>query len=140
MIHGQKQSPQAIKIIIIGKVSVGKSSLLLRYVDGVVSHHPATIGIDSKIKKISYKGQQYRLELWDSAGHERYRTIVYNYFTHSEAAMVVFDITDLPSLEDAAVWMQQIMLHCGQDIPIALVANKCDLLSPEDLALTLSSI
>lgn len=49
--------------------------------------------MDYKYKNVSYKGANFALELWDSAGQERFRTIVYNYFNLSKAACVVFDIT-----------------------------------------------
>lgn len=82
------------KTIIIGRSAVGKSTLLLRYVDGEYNPQKPTIGIDYRFKKVSYEGNEFNLELWDSAGQERYRTIVYNYFTLSKAAVIVFDITD----------------------------------------------
>jgi GTPase SAR1 family protein len=51
------------------------------------------------MKKITHKGQAYSLELWDTAGHERYRTVVYNYFSYAQAAIVVFDLSDEQSLD-----------------------------------------
>ena len=68
------------------------------------------------------------VELWDTAGHERYRTIVYNYFFLSQAAAVVFDLTDPSSLEEAKVWLQQVEAHCGERLPKVLLGNKLDLL------------
>ena len=81
------------KTIIIGKSGVGKSTLLLRYVEGEFNPQKPTIGIDYRFKKVNYENTSFNLELWDSAGQERYRTIVYNYFSLSKAAVIVFDIT-----------------------------------------------
>lgn len=121
------------KTIIIGRSAVGKSTLLLRYVDGEYNPQKPTIGIDYRFKKVTHANTTFNLELWDSAGQERYRTIVYNYFTLSKAACVVFDLTNEDSLADAKVWLQQLVLHCGNDIPKLLLGNKSDLLNPTAL-------
>lgn len=89
--------------------------------------------MDYKYKNVSYKGANFALELWDSAGQERFRTIVYNYFNLSKAACVVFDITSEESLNDAKMWLQQLVLHCGNEIPKILLGNKSDLLDPQKL-------
>lgn len=122
------------KTIIIGKSGVGKSTLLLRYVDGEYNPQSPTIGIDYRFKKVQHNDTTFNLELWDSAGQERYRTIVYNYFTLSKAAVVVFDLTEEDSLNDAKTWLQQLVLHCGNEIPKLLLGNMCDLLTPVKLA------
>jgi small GTP-binding protein len=121
------------KTIIIGKSGVGKSTLLLRYVEGEFNPQKPTIGIDYRFKKVSYENTSFNLELWDSAGQERYRTIVYNYFSLSKAAVIVFDITSEESLSEAKMWMQQLVLHCGNEIPKVLLGNKSDKLDREAL-------
>ena len=128
------------KTIIIGRSSVGKSTLLLRYVQGEFNPQKPTIGIDYRFKKVTYEGQSFNLQLWDSAGQERYRTIVYNYFNLSKAACIVFDLTNEQSLKDAKNWLEQFVLHCGKDIPKVLLGNKSDLLSSEELQQKLEAI
>jgi len=119
----------SIKIITIGKYSVGKSSVLEKYVNNNERNLKPTIGIDSLVKKILYNKQKYKFELYDSAGHERYRSIVYSYFREAQAAIVVFDLSDESSLEEARIWLKQILLHCGTNLPTILLGNKCDLYS-----------
>lgn len=92
----------------LGKISVGKSAVISQYVDGIHKKTQATIGLDTRYKIVNTPEQIYQLELWDTAGHERYRTIVYNYFFLSQAAAVVFDLTDPSSLDEAKVWLQQV--------------------------------
>lgn len=128
------------KVIIIGRSAVGKSTLLLRYVDDEFNPQKPTVGIDYRFKKVSYSGTEFNLELWDSAGQERYRTIVYNYFKLSKAACIVFDITNEESLTDAKIWLQQLVLHCGNEIPKIILANKADLLDPVKLKETLEKM
>ena len=100
-----------IKVIILGKVSVGKTSILLKYASNHHQLNKETIGIDVLTKVVSHAGKSYRLELWDTAGHERYRTVVYNYFYLANAALVIFDISDESSLDEARKWLTQIRLH-----------------------------
>ena len=121
------------KTIIIGRSAVGKSTLLLRYVDGEFNPQKPTIGIDYRFKKVTHNDANFNLELWDSAGQERYRTIVYNYFTLSKAACIVFDLSNEDSLNDAKTWLQQLVLHCGNEIPKILLGNKSDLFTPASL-------
>lgn len=63
-----EQTLKSFKTIIIGKSAVGKSTLLLRYVQGEFNPQKPTIGIDYRFKKVSHEGQTFNLELWDSAG------------------------------------------------------------------------
>ena len=133
MSHSDSLDVKSFKTIIIGKSAVGKSTLLLRYVDGEYIPQKATVGMDYKFKNVFYEKANFALELWDSAGQERFRTIVYNYFNLSKAACVVFDITNEESLNDAKMWLQQLVLHCGNEIPKILLGNKCDLLDPQKL-------
>ena len=100
-----------IKIIILGKVSVGKTSILLKYASNHHQLNKETIGIDVLTKVVKHMGKSYRLELWDTAGHERYRTVVYNFFYLANAALVIFDISDESSLDEARKWLTQIRLH-----------------------------
>jgi small GTP-binding protein len=116
---------------------VGKSSLILKYASQSVGLPRATVGVDILLKRLSHKGESYALELWDTAGHERYRTVVYNYFFHAQAAVVVFDLADEHSLEEARTWLQQITLYCGEAVPKMLLGNKSDLFAGEELAKTL---
>lgn len=88
-----------IKIIFIGRSGVGKSTLLLQYIEGEYNPQKPTIGIDYRSKKVSHKGKNFNLELWDSAGQDKYLSIVKNYFNRSKAACVVFDITNEISLK-----------------------------------------
>ena len=124
-----KSDIKNFKIIMVGNSMVGKSTFLVRYVDNTFNPQKATVGLDYRTKKVVKDGETFNLELWDSAGQERYRTIVFNYFKHSKAACVVFDITTPQSLEDARFWFKQLSIHCGDDIPKVLIGNKADLLN-----------
>jgi small GTP-binding protein len=95
---------ETFKAIVIGKSGVGKSTILIRFLEDKFIRTSATIGIDVQTKDVNYHGIKFRLELWDTAGQERYRTIVKNYFSLSKVACVVFDLTDEDSLDEAKSW------------------------------------
>ncbi len=104
---------RSFKVIMVGSSSVGKSTLLVRYIDDAFNPQKPTVGLDYRSKKITMNGETFNMELWDSAGQERYRTIVFNYFKLSKAACVVFDITNPSSLEETKFWLKQVNNHCG---------------------------
>lgn len=110
----------------VGNSAVGKSTFLVRYVDNIYHPQVPTVCLDYRVKKVKKNEETFNMELWDSAGQERYRNIVVSYFKGSKAACVVFDITDQKSLEDCKYWFKQLSLHCGDDIPKVLIGNKSD--------------
>lgn len=91
---------RGFKIIIAGSQGVGKSSLLLRYVDNVWSDNLlSTIGVDFKFKTIQLNGEKVKLQIWDTAGSEAFKSIVSAYYRGADAVMLVFDSTDRHSFE-----------------------------------------
>jgi Ras-related protein Rab-18 len=85
------QGIAALKILLVGTSSVGKSSLLLRYTDDEYlgpEEASATIGVDYKIKSISVGGKRYKLSIWDTAGQERFRTLTSSYYRGAHGVIV----------------------------------------------------
>lgn len=81
------------KIIIIGDSGVGKSNLLLRYSEGkFVDNYMMTIGINYVFKVISLGGVRIKLQIWDTAGQDKYKTITQNYYRNSQGVLIVFAI------------------------------------------------
>lgn len=93
------------KTIIVGRSSVGKSAILLRFVDGTFAHQNITVAVDYRFKQVTAGGHTFNLELWDTAGQERYKTIVYSFFKLSKAACIVFDLTNQTSFNDVDNWI-----------------------------------
>ena len=81
-----------VKVLIIGDSSVGKSSLLGRYADNKFASniHP-TIGMDFKVKMLEHNGRRVKLQIWDSAGQERFQTITQQYYRNAQGIIVVPD-------------------------------------------------
>ena len=96
-----------LKITLIGDASVGKSALLLRYVDDIFDeNYICTIGVDFKIKTLQVAEKQVKLQIWDTAGQERFKPITNCYFRGSNGALVVFDLTSRESLSSVDNWVR----------------------------------
>lgn len=89
-----KDYDRGFKIIIAGSQGVGKSSLLLRYVDNLWSENLlSTIGVDFKFKTVKVNGTAVKLQIWDTAGSEAFKSIVSAYYRGADAVILVFDNT-----------------------------------------------
>lgn len=116
------------KAIIIGDSSVGKSSLLYRYTDSDWNpHYIATIGVDFKVLTFERESKVVKLQLWDTAGQDRFKTITHTYYRGSHGVMVVFDLTNHQSFENVTRWLEEFHQFGGVDVPVVLVGNKADL-------------
>ena len=88
------------KVLIIGDSSVGKSNILLRFSDNIFYEtFLPTIGVDFKIKNLSVYEKQVKLNIWDTAGQDRFKTITAAYYKGAHGVIVVFDITDRNSFD-----------------------------------------
>lgn len=122
-----------LKIIIVGEGSVGKSSLLLRYADDkFIPENYSTIGVDYKSKPITINGENVILQIWDTAGQEKFRSITKNYYNGVHGALVVFDVTAINTFNQVKYWIESIK-EKDPLINIILIGNKIDL---EDRSVT----
>jgi small GTP-binding protein len=117
-----------LKILLLGDSSVGKTCFLLRYVEDTFTHnHISTIGVDYKIKLVNENNQLIKLQIWDTAGQDRFRCITKNYFRGSDGIMLIYDITNQMSFNNIRNWITQIKDSLGDEARITLVGNKVDL-------------
>lgn len=123
---------KSFKVVVIGDASVGKSSLIHRITDGEFWKCAPTIGCNfRKYVAESTFGESVNLELWDTAGEERYQSIMSMYYRHVNAVIVVYDVTNPKSfLNVTRYWMEQIKIYCNDPL-ILLVGNKIDLVRTE---------
>ena len=116
------------KILLLGDSGVGKSSIILRYIENNFSQNLMnSIGVDFKLKNIEVKGKKVKLQVWDTAGQERFRTITTSYYKGAQAIIVVFDITDRDSFEHVKNWMADVDKFAKDGVLRILSGNKCDL-------------
>ncbi|CAH0381137.1 unnamed protein product [Bemisia tabaci] len=120
------------KILVIGELGTGKTSIIKRYVHQFFSqHYRATIGVDFALKILNYDPQTIiRLQLWDIAGQERFGNMTRVYYKEAVGAFIVFDVCRVATFEAVVKWKQdldsKVMLPDGNPIPCILLANKCD--------------
>lgn len=122
------------KILVVGDIGTGKTSIIKRYVHGIFSmHYKSTIGVEFALKVINWDPKtEIRLQLWDIAGQERFGNMTRVYYKEAVGAFVVFDVTRLGTFEAAAKWKSDIdaKVTVGVEekpIPVVLLANKIDL-------------
>ncbi|CAH8841929.1 unnamed protein product [Trichobilharzia szidati] len=115
------------KLLLIGDSGVGKTCLLIRYVeDSFTSTFISTIGIDFKIKTIELEGKRIKLQIWDTAGQERFQTITASYYRGAMGIMLIYDITSRKTFDNIQRWMGNIQSLASEDVEKLVVANKCD--------------
>lgn len=116
------------KLLILGDSSVGKSSLLMRYVEDQFSDTiTTTVGIDYKMKKVKVDNLDMKLQIWDTAGQEKYRSLANNFYKNSMGVLLVFDLTNPNSFDNVRNWIRQIKKNADENVCRMLLANKADL-------------
>ena len=116
-----------LKILLIGDSFVGKTSLLLKYCDGQFPEaHMATIGVEFKEKIINVGKWKIRLQIWDTSGQERFRSITQNFYRNADGIIFVFDVTNRDSFSHIKDWLMDSQVE-DSDIKRMLVGNKIDL-------------
>ena len=117
-----------IKVTLIGESSVGKTSIINRYTrDAFTQELESTLGANYSQKKITLHGKKIRMDLWDTAGQEKYRAIGRHFYKDSYIVCLVYDITNKESFERIkTVWYPELKEHGEKTKILALVGNKID--------------
>ena len=127
---------EKIKVVLVGEASVGKTSIIQRYIDNSFSeNNSSTIGLSYVSKKLSIDKKNFRLDIWDTAGQERYRALTKVFFVDSQICILVFDITKKQTFEDIKnFWIKELEnVSSSNNIILGLVGNKCDLSDNEEI-------
>ena len=117
------------KYIIIGDSGVGKSCLLLQFLENSFKpNHEATIGVEFGTKVISIdNGLNVKLQVWDTAGQDAFKSITRSYYRNAAGALVVYDITSRNSFINVQKWLEEAKANGNREMVLALVGNKSDL-------------
>ena len=117
------------KVIIIGDSGVGKTTILTQFVHEIYhDNHDLTIGVDFGSKYVDVDGVDVKLQIWDTAGQENFRSISRSYYKGAEVAIIVFDSRSLNYLDKVNSWINDLHVH-NDDVKIIIVGNKKDMLS-----------
>ena len=84
------------------------------------------IGIDFKIKEVDIEGKNVKLQIWDTAGQDRFKSITKTYYKGSQGIVLVYDVTDIESFNKIQHWMKQIDNNANKNVRKVLCGNKCD--------------
>jgi len=119
---------QKYKLVFLGDQSVGKTSIINRFIfdtfDG--KDHP-TVGIDFISKTLYHDDKSMKLQLWDTAGQERFRTLIPSYIRDCHIAIIVYDITSRSSFNNLSKWVEDVRNERGADVVLVIVGNKTDM-------------
>lgn len=115
-----------LKIIILGDVSVGKTSLSEYLINNRLSDNSTTVGLAFYMKHLVINDEEVCLNIWDTAGQEKYRSIVELYYRGAMGAMFVFDLTNLDTFERLSNWIDDYIMK-NKNGKYIIVANKCDI-------------
>ena len=82
------------KVLLLGNYSVGKTCFLLRYMDNTFeTNHLTTVGLDYRLIDLEYKNKPIKLQIWDTAGQDRFKSITKNYYKGANGMIIIYDIT-----------------------------------------------
>ena len=120
--------PPLYKILLLGDSTVGKTCFLLRYVDdSFLDLHMATIGLDYRLKTLILEEQKIvKVQLWDTAGQDKFRAITRNYYKGASGIILIFDVTNIKSYENIKKWINEIKEEISEKVAIVLIGNKID--------------
>eukprot|EP00300_Choanocystis_sp_HF-7_P027778 c33009_g1_i1.p1 GENE.c33009_g1_i1~~c33009_g1_i1.p1 ORF type:complete len:208 (+),score=43.90 c33009_g1_i1:48-671(+) len=116
------------KLVLIGDSGVGKSCLLLRFVDDNFSEfYVSTIGVDFRFRTLTVDNKLVKLQIWDTAGQEKFRTITSAYYRGADGIIVVYDISQHKSFEHVDDWLREAARYAKEGVVKLVVGNKSDL-------------
>ncbi|KAI5888968.1 uncharacterized protein SCHCODRAFT_02356602 [Schizophyllum commune H4-8] len=127
--RSQDPSTKDVKILLIGNSQVGKSSLLLRFLNTDESFNAntaVTVGMDFHLHAMTVNGRKVRLSIWDTAGQERFRSLTNNFYRGAQGVVLVYDVADRGSFEALRQWYADVESRAPSEVVKILVANKVD--------------
>ena len=128
--------PEGIKITLIGNSGVGKTSIINQYIDQTFDEaNAATIGANYSEKVITKNNKEYELNIWDTAGQEKFQSVGKHFYKDAYIVCLVYDITSQDSLDQLKeIWYPDIKKYGEKYTILAVVGNKSDLYENDNLA------
>ena len=116
-----------LKFLILGDITVGKTTLLLKYIDNFTPEiYISTLGVDYKTKNIVFNGIKVSLQIWDTAGQERYKVITKSFVKGTDGIIFMYDITQKESFINIKKWIEETEGENPGEAKKIIVGNKID--------------
>ena len=126
--HDDLDYDHFFKVVIVGDSAVGKSCLLHRFVDNKFTEsYISTIGVDFRFKKINTDGYNIKLQIWDTAGQEKFQSISSAYYRNANGIVIVYDLTNQSSFDHINTWIKRVHEHLDENVVKIIIGNKNDL-------------
>ena len=120
--------PYVFKILLLGDGGVGKTSLLLRFIDNTFDpDYKSTIGVQFMTRVVRFDNKYVKLIIWDIAGQSKHATYRHLYYKAANGIILVYDITRDSTFQNLSRWLQDAKTSIGTDLKIAVLGNKMDL-------------
>lgn len=123
-----------LSVILVGDSSVGKTSLLIRFVDNKFGDTQATVGIDYMRKVVCFEDQKILVRFWDTAGTEKYSAMADSAFKNAAGALLVYDVSKRESFSNLRLWLLKIKEKSQPNIKIMLIGTKIDLIEQREVS------
>ena len=116
------------KVLLLGDSTVGKTCFLMRFTENTFQEiHMSTIGLDYRFKKMTLENQEVAtVQIWDTAGQDRFRAITKNYYKGAHGILLIYDVTNQKSFDNVKNWVGQIRENASEKAIIYIVGNKVD--------------
>ncbi|MEM1658483.1 MAG: Rab family GTPase [Candidatus Jordarchaeales archaeon] len=129
-------STYVFKVVMVGDPSVGKTSLVMRYVKGFFEYdYKATVGTQIMSKEVQVKGLTVKLMIWDIGGQEKFNTLAPAYYKGAAGGLAVFDLTRKETFENLSKWISRLRTYANPNVSIVIVGNKSDLVDERQVSL-----
>ncbi|KRY85253.1 Ras-related protein Rab-43 [Trichinella pseudospiralis] len=116
------------KIVLIGDMGIGKTCVVQRFKNGTfLERQGSTIGVDFTMKTLIVDGKRVKLQVWDTGGQERFRTITQSYYRSANGIIICYDVTCRKSFKNVRRWLDDVLKFAAPNVVKLLVATKIDL-------------
>ena len=123
------QKQKSYKILVLGEIAAGKTCLIIRYTNGNFKEDSiSTIGVDVKSKDVTVNKVKYKLNIWDTAGQEKFYSIGKTYYNGVNGIVIAFDLSEEGAIKKLNGWLSKLKENIDSTvIPIVIAGTKCDL-------------
>lgn len=130
-----KKKHTIVKIITLGDTNAGKSCIIHYFIENEFTNMQNTVGVDFYAKTIDYKGNLIKVQIYDTSGQEKFKTISANYYKRADGILLVFDLTRKETFSNIEYWIKEMKDQMDiSNIGVVLLGNKSDLVEEKKVS------